>query len=240
MDVLAGTSGFSYKPWKGPFYPETLPDGDMLKFYASRFRTVEINNTFYRMPLKTALAAWDAETPAGFRFSLKAPQRITNSKKQDDDDSYLAEFLERVKLLGGKLGPLLFQFPRWAKQDLDRLGTLLAALPRSRNIAVEFLHDSWLDDAVYALLREHGAMLCTADKDTGDPPPLVATSGTGYVRLRRVEYDDRALGEWVERIASMPWSTAYVYFKHEDEGLGPKFAARFGELWQAAHGGPAA
>ena len=236
MEVLAGTSGYSYKEWKGSFYPEKLAADAMLRFYAERFSTVEINNTFYRMPAETMLSGWAGEVPDHFAFTLKAPRRITHDKRLKSVATDVAEFVRRAAVLGPKLGPLLFQLPPFMKKDLAVLGDFLGAVPPGRQIAVEFRHPSWQDDAVYETLRAHDAMLCAADTDDGDPPPLVATAKLGYLRLRRVGYTDPDLRTWVKRIAAQPWTRAYVYFKHEDEGLGPKFAARFVKLWQAAAG----
>jgi uncharacterized protein YecE (DUF72 family) len=232
MQVLAGTSGYSYKEWKGVFYPEKLPAGEMLRFYAGQFATVEINNTFYRMPAEAMLAGWAAQVPEGFAFTLKAPRRITHDKRLRDAESDVAAFLARSAVLGPKRGPLLFQLPPFFKKDLPRLADFLGLLPREQPVAFEFRNPSWQDDAVYAALRAHGAMLCIADTDTGETP-VVATAACGYLRLRRVQYDDRDLAAWAERIAAQPWTRAYVYFKHEDDALGTRFARRFIELWRA-------
>jgi len=234
MELLAGTSGYSYKEWKGSFYPEKLAADGMLRYYAERFPTVEINNSFYRMPDEKVLARWAGEVPERFAFTLKAPQRITHQRRLKEADGEVAEFLRRAAALGPKLGPLLFQLPPFFRKDLEVLGRFLDLLPPGRQIAFEFRNASWEDEAVHDLLRARGVMLCTADTDKGVPPPLVATAGTGYLRLRREAYDDADLEAWVKRVAAQPWSRAYVYFKHEDEGAGPKFAARFTALWRAA------
>jgi uncharacterized protein YecE (DUF72 family) len=233
MELLVGTSGYSYKEWKGSFYPAKLAADAMLRYYAERFPTVEINNTFHRMPAETVLAHWAGEVPAGFAFTLKAPKYITHIRRLKDAGESTAELLRRAAALGPKLGPLLFQLPPFLKKDLALLGDFLGALGPGRQIAFEFRHPTWRDDAVHELLRAHDAMLCAADTDEGDSPPLVATSKRGYLRLRRTAYGDPELAEWAGRVAAQPWERAYVYFKHEDEGLGPKFAARFAELWRA-------
>jgi uncharacterized protein YecE (DUF72 family) len=232
MELLAGTSGYSYKEWKGVFYPEKLPASEMLGFYARHFRTVEINNTFYRMPAENMLARWSEEVPDGFAFTLKAHRRISHEKRLRDAESDVAAFLQRASVLGAKLGALLFQLPPFLKKDLPRLEGFLALLPADGRVAFEFRNTSWQDDAVYAALRARAAMICVADTDEGETP-LVATSSCGYVRLRRAHYDDADLRDWVERIAAQPWARAYVYFKHEDEALGARFAQRFTELWRA-------
>ena len=231
MQMLAGTSGYSYKEWLGSFYPERLPASRMLHYYAERFPTVEINNTFYRMPAEAMLAGWAKEVPPGFTFTLKAPQRITHQKRLRDAGPDVAEFLRRAGALGGQLGVILFQLPPFLKKDLARLQDFLAALPPGPRIAFEFRHATWQDDEVYGALRERGVALCVADTDDGDTP-FVHTADIGYLRLRRTRYDDKDLAAWAERIKAQPLARAYVYFKHEDEALGTRFARRFTELWQ--------
>jgi uncharacterized protein YecE (DUF72 family) len=231
MEMLAGTSGYSYKEWLGSFYPDKLPAKEMLRYYAGHFPTVEINNTFYRMPAESMLAGWVNEVPASFRFTLKAPQRITHQKRLREAEQEVAEFLRRAAALGDQLGMVLFQLPPFLRKDLPRLRDFLALLPSDRRAAFEFRHESWHDDEVYAALRERGAALCVADTDEGDTP-FVCTADSGYLRLRRTHYDDKDLSAWAERVAGQPLQRAYVYFKHEDEALGTRFARRFSELWQ--------
>lgn len=233
MQLLAGTSGYSYKEWLGHFYPEKLPADEMLRYYAQHFTTVEINNTFYRMPAETMLARWKEEVPEGFAFTLKAPRRITHDKRLREAESEVTEFLRRAAALGDKLGVLLFQLPPYLKKDLPRLRDFLAALPPRQRVAMEFRNDTWQTDEVYTALRERDAMLCVTDTDEGDTP-FVATTDCGYIRLRRTHYDERDLRGWVERIAAQPLDRAYVYFMHEDEALGTRFARTLNELWQAA------
>jgi len=235
MQVLAGTSGYSYKEWKGPFYPDKLPAEQMLRFYAQRLRTVEINNTFYRMPAESMLSHWAQEVPADFAFTLKAPQRISHVKRLREVEDELSVFLQRAAVLGGKLSTILVQLPPQLRKDLPRLEGFLAQLPAQPRFAFEFRHASWRDDSVYQALRTSGAMWCIADTDEGDTP-VVATADCGYLRLRREQYGDEALRAWVERIAAQPWTRALVYFKHEDAGLGAKFAERFNTLWASAQG----
>src|SRR3954462_15993170 len=146
MNLYVGTSGYSYKQWKGPFYPEDLPDKQMLHFYAERFRSVEINNTFYRMPKEAVLEAWASEVPADFKFVLKAPQRITHMQRLKDAGDSVAYLLKTAAVLKEKLGPLLFQLPPYLKKDLPRLRDFLALLPSDSPTAFEFRHESWLDD----------------------------------------------------------------------------------------------
>jgi uncharacterized protein YecE (DUF72 family) len=235
MQLLAGTSGYSYKEWLGHFYPQKLPASAMLRYYAERFATVEINNTFYRMPGEAMLARWSQEVPDNFAFTLKAPRRITHEKHLREAESEVSEFLRRAAVLGDKLGVLLFQLPPYLKKDLNRLRDFLGMLPSEGRVALEFRHASWQDEEVYEALRARGAMLCVTDTDEGDTP-FVATSDSGYVRLRRTHYDDADLRAWVERIAPQPLVRTYVYFMHEDEALGTRFAQRLNELWRAAGG----
>jgi uncharacterized protein YecE (DUF72 family) len=234
MRMLAGTSGYSYKEWLGHFYPEKLPASAMLRHYAERLPTVEINNTFYRMPAEALLEHWAQEVPEGFSFTLKAPRRITHIKRLKDAGSAVGELMRRAAVLGDRLGMLLFQLPPTLRKDLPRLRDFLGALPPGRRVAVEFRHASWQDDEVYETLRAHGAALCVAESDEGGTP-FVCTSDHAYLRLRRTRYDESDLRAWADRIAAQPLSRAYVYFKHEDEALAPKFALHLQELWRAAH-----
>jgi uncharacterized protein YecE (DUF72 family) len=232
MKLLVGTSGYSYKEWLGRFYPEKLPANQMLRYYAERFATVEINNTFYRMPAEDMLAHWADEVPEHFAFTLKAPRRITHEKRLREAESDVAEFVRRADVLKEKLGVLLFQTPPYLKRDLSLLRDFLALLPGQNRIAFEFRSSTWHDDELYDVLRERAAMLCVTDTDEGDTP-FVATSDCGYIRLRRTQYTDSDLCGWVERIAEKSLARTYVYFMHEDEALGTRFAQRLNELWRA-------
>jgi uncharacterized protein YecE (DUF72 family) len=230
MKLSVGTSGFSYKEWLGKFYPDKLPADRMLGYYAERFDTVEINNTFYRMPAETMLARWASEAPAGFEFTLKAPRRITHDKRLREAESDVAEFCRRAATLGERMGVLLFQTPPFLKKDLPRLRDFLALLPQPALAAFEFRNDSWQGDDVHGALRERGAMLCVTDTDEGETP-FVATCDRGYLRLRRTHYDDAELAQWAQRIAAQPLERAYVYFMHEDDALGTRFAQRLKQIW---------
>jgi uncharacterized protein YecE (DUF72 family) len=230
MRLLAGTSGYSYKEWLGRFYPEKLPASEMLRYYGERFTTVEINNTFYRMPAESMLVQWSEQVPEHFIFTLKAPRRITHDNRLRETESQVVEFLRRAEALGSKLGVLLFQLPPYLKKDLPRLQEFLGVLPAGKRIAFEFRHASWQDPEVYDLLRSRAAILCVTDTDEGDTP-FVATADCGYVRLRRTHYDDDDLRAWTARIAAVPLSQTYVYFMHEDDALGTRFARRLNELW---------
>jgi uncharacterized protein YecE (DUF72 family) len=227
MRVLTGTSGYSYKEWKGRFYPEKMKEADMLAFYAARFPTVEVNNTFYRMPSADLLRRWADQTPEGFTFVLKAPQRITHQKRLGDVADDVAYFLKTAEALGPKLGPLLFQLPPYMKKDAERLRALLALLPPRPRAAFEFRHASWFDDEVRDALRSKGAALCLADTDEEPLGDVTVTADWGYLRLRRVAYTADDVSAWAARVRAQPWETAFVFFKHEDEARGPEFAAAF-------------
>ncbi|HYV20603.1 MAG TPA: DUF72 domain-containing protein [Verrucomicrobiae bacterium] len=230
MRMLAGTSGYSYKEWVGPFYPEKTPAPEMLRFYARHFSTVEINNTFYRMPAAALLERWAQEVPDGFAFAVKAPRRITHIRRLKDAGEIVEEFLRRAASLGDKLGIVLYQCPPTLRKDLPRLRDFLATLPAGARAAFEFRHDSWHDDEVYDSLRERGASWCVAEEDDG-ATPFVCTAPDAYLRLRRTNYTEADLRVWAERLAAQPLERAWVYFKHEDEALAPKFASLFTDLW---------
>ncbi len=228
MRVLVGTSGYSYKEWKGSFYPADLPAAKMLPYYATQFDTVEINNTFYRMPVGKTLGKWAGEVPEHFMFVLKAPQRITHQKRLAGAEDDVRYFFEAAAELGPKLGPVLFQLPPFAKKDVARLRAFAAALPR-HPAAFEFRHASWFDEEVFAVLREHDMALCVADTDEVEDPETLPmpTASWGYLRLRRTQYAEGEIEKWAGRVEKQNWSSAWVFFKHEDEGKGPLFARTF-------------
>lgn len=230
MDLYVGTSGYSYKEWKGTFYPADLPDKQMLRYYGERFRSVEINNTFHRMPKAAMLEAWGTEVPADFKFVLKAPQRITHMQRLKDSDGSVPFFLKMAGSLKERLGPLLFQLPPFLRKDLPRLREFLALLPAERQAAFEFRHQSWFDDEVFELLRQHQAVLCIAEAENDLEIPFVSTAEWGYLRLRRPDYGDPELREWANKLREQNWREAFVFFKHEEEGKGPRMASRFLEL----------
>jgi uncharacterized protein YecE (DUF72 family) len=227
MNLYTGTSGFAYKEWKGAFYPDKIKNDDMLSFYASHFRSVEINNSFYRMPAEKTLLQWIAEVPPEFRFVLKAPQRITHfTRLKEESKEPLDFFLKTAAVMGAQLGPLFFQLPPNMKLDLPRLQSFLSWLPAGLRVAFEFRNAAWFDDGVYDALRSVNASLCIADTDDLETP-RVATADWGYVRLRRVEYSDSDIAQWAGWTASQKWSDAFVFFKHEDAGTGPRLAKSF-------------
>ncbi len=226
MKYHVGTSGYSYPEWKGTFYPARLPAKQMLGFYASHFRAVEINNTYYRPPAPSTLEAWAAQVPGDFRFALKAPQEITHVRRLAGVVEQVSSLLDAAGTLRGRLGPILFQLPPTFKKDVARLRAFLALLTPACRAAVEFRHESWFDEEVFGLLREFGAALCVADAEDGLKVPCVATADWGYVRLRRPDYDDTALAVWAARMRARAWRECFVFFKHEDEGRGPEMASR--------------
>jgi uncharacterized protein YecE (DUF72 family) len=236
VTVRVGTSGYDYPEWRGAFYPDDLPAGRRLTYYAGVLATVEINYTYYRLPGAATVAGWVAATPPGFRFAVKASKRITHDRRLRDVGEPLAALLDRVRALGERLGPVLFQLPPNFRKDAPLLGELLARLPRAVRVALEFRHPSWLDDEVYALLRAHGAALCVADTETGTTP-LLATADFGYLRLRDEGYDDAALDRWAAALAQPAWREAYVFFKHESAGQAPRLARRL-QARLAASGSP--
>jgi len=219
VKLLAGTSGYAFKEWKGSFYPDGTKDDGMLGYYATRFPTVEINNTFYRMPRENVLQDWASQVPESFTFAIKASQRITHHARLKPESKELVYYLMKsTELLGAKLGPVLFQLPPNMKKDLDRLRTFLEFLPGGRRFAFEFRHSSWFDEDVVEALRAKDVAMTIIDQDDFATPPI-ASASWGYVRLHRLDYDEKALTEWAGRVKEQPWSEAYVYFKH-DEGAG--------------------
>lgn len=224
MRVAIGTSGYAYPAWKGRFYPPDLPARKFLPFYASRFGTVELNNTFYKMPSAKLVQAWADEAPAGFVFAVKAPQRITHFKRLVECDEPMGELFRAIAPLGKKLGPILFQLPPNLKKDLPRLRAFLGALPKRCRAAFEFRHPSWLDDDTFDALHDAGVALCIADSEKLSTP-VVATAKWGYLRLRREDYRKSDIRKWGNRISTQKWKDAFVYFKHEDTATGPAYAS---------------
>lgn len=229
MDIYAGTSGYSYKEWKGPFYPEKLPANKMLAYYAEHLPAVEINNTFYRLPKPSLLKAWLDQVPETFRFSIKAARRITHIKRLKDAREETEYLLETLKALGSALGVVLFQLPPFLRADLSLLDDFLELLSGDTPAAFEFRHPSWFEERVFSRLRKRNIALCMAD--TGDTQrDLISTADWGYLRLRRPDYTDEDLKVWAKRVNAQDWSKAFVFFKHEDEGAAPKLATRLLEI----------
>lgn len=230
MDWLAGTSGYSYKEWKGSFYPDDVAAGDMLAFYASKLPAVEINNTFYRMPKRSVLGTWRDSVPAEFRFSIKASRRITHQAKLQNCEEAVEFLATGLETLGEKLGCVLFQLPPYLRKDNERLDAFLSIWPKAFPAALEFRHASWFDDEIAETLARHGAAICTSEDGELPMPGVLATTDWIYLRLRKPDYDNEALAAWIARGEDSDAARAFAFFKHEDEGAGPALASRFLEL----------
>jgi len=220
VTLLAGTSGYAFKEWKGVFYPDGLPESNWLGFYSGKFPTVEINNTFYRLPKRDVLLGWAEQVPEQFTFAIKASQRITHfARLKEESASALDYLLQTTSALGSRLGPTLFQLPPNMQKDTQRLKGFLGLLPPGRRFAIEFRHESWFDDEVFGALRDRDVAMVVAEQEEFKCP-VQATASWGYLRLHRLDYDEAALGAWARRVGEQSsWSDAYVYFKH-DEGVG--------------------
>lgn len=234
MAIWVGTSGYNYPEWRGSFYPEKFPAAKMLPYYAERFATVEINYSFYRMPNAKTIAHWNAETPEGFVFTLKASRKITHDARLKDAGETLGYFLATARGLGSKLGPILFQLPpyfRKTAEHVDRLDRALALLPSGLRAVFEFRHASWFGDDVYDVLKARNAAVCIADNER-DTTPLVATADFGYFRLRDEGYTADDLSHWADTVTRLGvgWRDTFVYFKHEESGVGPALAKDFRAL----------
>jgi uncharacterized protein YecE (DUF72 family) len=229
--LYAGASGFSYKEWKGSFYPSTIKADEMLKWYAERLPTVELNNTFYRMPKKSALESWAASTPAHFRFAIKASQRITHMSRLNPETAAdpLAYLYNSLAELGDKRGPVLFQLPPNMKVDLPRLSAFLELLPAGHRATFEFRNDAWFTDDVYAALKAKGVSLCLSEREDAAPPPLVETAPWGYIRLRLENYSDQDLESWARKLKDTKWREIYAYFMHEPTA--PPYAQALMRFW---------
>jgi uncharacterized protein YecE (DUF72 family) len=228
--VLIGTSGYNYPEWKGSFYPVDLPAAKMLSYYAAQFSTVEINYTFYRMPTPKLVTGWASQVPPGFRFTLKAPRRITHDRKLRGVADPTHAFCEAAAELGAQLAALLFQLPPTFKKDVAALDEFLGVLPPKVCAAFEFRHDSWLDDEVYARLRERNLALCIADSEKRSTP-LVITADYAYLRLRDEGYTEEHITRWADTVRDLEsrCRDVFVYFKHEEEGKGALFGRMLGD-----------
>jgi uncharacterized protein YecE (DUF72 family) len=225
-----GTSGFSYDEWRPAFYPDKLKKDAMLSFYAERLPAVELNNTFYRMPSSKLCAKWASEVPERFVFAIKASQRITWTQKLKDTGELLGLLFTALQELGPRVGCVFYQVPKWVRKDVPLLRDFLQQQPTGTRVAFEFAHASWHEDDAVAALRDRDAALVLSDKDDAPEPQLVDTGTWAYLRLRRAAYDDGAMRQWHERIASRGLQQCFVFFKHEDSCAGPALARRFLEL----------
>jgi uncharacterized protein YecE (DUF72 family) len=231
MNIWVGTSGFQYAEWKGKFYPEDLPAAKMLPYYAERLTTTEINYTFHRIPSAKTIENWNKLTPAKFRFALKAPQKITHWSKLRDCADTMRYFHDVTSALGEKLGPVLFQLPPNFKKDAFVLGDFVNCLPNGLRAAFEFRHESWFADDVWEIFRANNIALCL--NETAEfAAPKMSTANFGYLRLRREDYSKIDIERWADFVKqqSATWSDAFVYFKHEEAGVGPQFAKQMMEL----------
>jgi len=223
--IWLGTSGYNYPEWKGTFYPRDLPSAKMLAYYAERFPAVEVNYTFYRMPTAKVVSAWAAATPAGFRFALKAPKRITHIAKLRDCAPLLRTFLDAASALGPQLGPILFQLAPTHRKDLPALQAFTEGLPPHARAAFEFRHASWFDADVLDLLRSRNLALCVSDSEKLHAPVHV-TADYAYFRLRDEGYEPADIRRWagVIRETTSGCDAVFVFFKHEESGRGPMLA----------------
>ena len=225
MAIWVGTSGYNYPEWRGSFYPEKFPTTKMLPYYSERFSTVEINYTYYRTPNAKILSGWSEVTPQRFKFTLKAPKRITHVARLKDCADLLQYFVKTAATLGPKLGVLFFQLPPYLKKDLALLDAFLDAFPGDVKAAFEFRHQSWLNDEVYARLRAKNLALCVAESEKLSTPVEI-TADYAYFRLRDEGYTPRDIARWAQTIRdkTSACTEAFVYFKHEEAGKGPEFA----------------
>jgi len=230
MQFYVGTSGYSYKEWKGSFYPKKLPDKKMLGHYAEQFSTVEINSTFRRFPSDTTVETWAQQVPDSFRFVLKARQTITHFRRLQNAEEQIDDFINVAANLKKKQGPLLFQLPPNFKKDLSRLQAFFNYVDGRAAIVMQLQHESWFDNDVYDCLHAHSAALCCVDDEGPAFEKVVGTTNWGFVRLREERYTDAKLKKWIKKLKEQDWDHAYVFFKHEDVGAGPKLAARFMKL----------
>lgn len=230
--VLAGASGYSFRAWKGVFYPKTIRPDAMLAHYAGHLATVELNNSFYALPRRENVERWAAAVPPGFRFAVKAPAAITHHARLGASGAEVLDaFYGVIAHFGERRGPVLFQLPPNQGKDLPRLRDFLARLPADHRACVEFRHDSWFRDDTYAALRDAGAALCMSERDDAGAVPLIETTGWGYLRLRRETYTRTDLEHWIARCRSTGWTTVHAYFMHEPTA--PAYARLLTELAMA-------
>ena len=232
MNLYAGTSGYSYKEWKRSFYPEGIKPDKMLNFYSEKFSAVEINNTFYRLPKKSVFETWKKQVSKDFRFSIKAPQRITHIKKLKDVEENSKYFFDIIMSLEDKLGIVLFQFHPYFKKDLGLLQNFVSILPQNVTSAFEFRHESWFDDKTYSCLHEKNFPICISETDKNPDTALISTSSKGYLRLRKSDYSKNEIKKWFKKIIKQNWETAFIFFKHEDGAQGPKYARQLIDLYE--------
>ena len=242
MRYYIGTSGWHYEHWRYSFYPGTLAKAKWLEFYAGYFDTVELNNSFYRLPSEAAFAAWRNSSPAGFTFAVKVSRFVTHIKRLKNVQEAVETFMSRAKILGDKLGPLLYQLPPDMHRNDERLESFLGTLPRGMKHVFEFRHRSWLDDEVFEILRKHNVGLCVFDMPSLTCP-LVATADFAYIRFHGSTglyfscYSDEELAGWAERLAGLTakLKEVYIYFNNDAETFAVRNAMTLREYLQSAY-----
>ena len=234
MKIYTGTSGYSYKEWKGYFYPEKISADKMLSYYADKLTAVEINNTYYRMPKMSVIESWAGKVPPDFMFAVKAPQIITHIKRLKDVGEETGHFLSVVPGLKKKLGAVLFQFPASFRQDTPLLENFLKHIPPGIPCAFDFRSATWFNDETYSLLGKREFALCLEDTDKKPVEDITSTASWGYFRLRRNNYSDADLSDWVKKILKMKWQKIFIFLKHEgDEARGPLLASNLRNLFDS-------
>jgi len=241
LQYYIGTSGWHYDHWRHLFYPDKLTKAKWLEFYARHFTTVELNNSFYRLPSEEAFANWRDSSPANFTFAVKVSRFITHIKRLKNSEEPVGTFLSRAKILKQKLGPLLYQLPPNMHRDDDRLESFLSILPPGLKHVLEFRHESWLDNGVFEVLRRHNVGLCVFDMP-GLTCPLVATAEFAYIRFHGSTglysscYSDEELAEWARRLAGLAPEVkeAYIYFNNDAETFAVRNAMTLGGYLQNA------
>ena len=223
--VAVGTSGFAYDAWRGTFYPDRLPAKRFLEFYAQKFSTTEINATFYRFPRSNVVEGWARQVPSGFTFTLKMSQRVTHVRRLKDVDREMGWFCDGAYALGDKLGAVLVQLPPNFRKDAGLLDAFLARHAPRLPLVFEFRHDSWFDDVIYDLLRQHRTALAVVEMEEGDnvPRPRLVTGPFVYMRLRKGEYTEAELEDWAAWMRAQA-EPVLCYLKHDE--LGPVLAGR--------------
>jgi len=226
-----GTSGWHYDDWRNRFYPEKLPKTKWLEFYARHFPTVELNNSFYRLPTENAFANWRDSSPTNFTFAVKVSRFITHIKRLKNSEEAVENFIQRAMILGEKLGPLLYQLPPNMHRNDETLESFLSSLPEEMKHVIEFRHQSWLTEEVFEILHKYRAGLCVFDMPSFTCP-LLATADFAYIRFHGSEdlyssyYSDEELADWAQRIADLAVNldTVYIYFNNDVEGFAVKNA----------------
>ena len=226
MEYYIGTSGWVYPHWRGVFYPPKLPQSKWLDFYTGHFPTVELNNSFYRLPSEQAFAKWRDTSPDGFVYAVKVSRFITHIKRLKNVEEPIETFLSRARHLNEKLGPLLYQLPPNMHRNDERLDAFLSLLRGGLRHVVEFRHESWLDEGVFNILRRHNVGFCVFDMP-GLPCPLMATADFAYIRFHGSSglyfscYSDEELEGWARKISALAkkLDTVYIYFNNDAEGF---------------------